>query len=81
VTVTPSALDTAGQPRKPATSTSVHAVCGDLTVTFEVRYGTVQPVIASQPRKPKPSRHSWHGKPIGMLPRTTPTSFEILCIR
>ncbi|MGH3803077.1 MAG: hypothetical protein ACRDTD_23695 [Pseudonocardiaceae bacterium] len=39
MTFTPSALDASGPHREPATSTTtVHAVCGDLTVTFDVRY-------------------------------------------
>jgi phospholipase C len=38
VTFAPVALDTSGQHREPVTSTTVRAVCGDLTVTFDVHY-------------------------------------------
>lgn len=34
----PVALDTSGQHPEPATSTTVHTVSGDLTVTLEIRY-------------------------------------------
>ena len=37
MTFAPSALDTSGQHQEPATSTTVHTVSGDLTVTFQVR--------------------------------------------
>jgi phospholipase C len=38
MTFASSAPDTSGQRRGPATSTTVDAVCGDLTVTFDIRY-------------------------------------------
>ncbi|MDX8053539.1 hypothetical protein SK571_29560 [Lentzea sp. BCCO 10_0798] len=30
--------DTSGQRREPTTSTAADAMCGDLTVTFDIRY-------------------------------------------
>lgn len=38
MTLTPSARDTSGQHREPVTSSTVHTVCGGLTVTFDVHY-------------------------------------------
>lgn len=38
MTVTSSTSDTLGQHREPTTPTAVDAVCGDLTVTFDIRY-------------------------------------------
>jgi hypothetical protein len=38
VTFAPSTLDTPGHHRETTTSTTVHAVSDDLTVTFEIRY-------------------------------------------